>query len=454
MTRTASTPAAERVRFSSGANALSGDSCTRRVLMISYYFPPIVAAGTQRSAAFATLLPRFGWQPLILTVRRSRIAWEARGGSVPDGVEVVRTHEWNLHRGVVLATAAIRRTLALFRRGAPRSLFHDLCPPDPQVAWFTTLPGLWHSRGCDCIYASCSPFSSALSGCLIRLITGKPLVLDFRDAWWPNPHKRLSAFGDALVRRLEAWVLRCCDALVVNSPGAEQLYRDIYPQYAAKIVAIPNGFDRLTPCHRSSVSGPFRIVHVGDFYRSRSPHQLLDVLSELQLPDVEFVQLGDGLPDPSQYQGVSIRRLDKVPHGEALHLMSNASLLYLKQAAEPGVVNHVAIASKTYEYLATGLPVLAECPPGDNANLLQRYAARAYVITSGAREDLKAAVLRAYSERDRPAGITPEFATTFDRLGLTARLARVLDLVACPGRCPTGERSRFVRARDWTKVGS
>src|SRR5436309_2463831 len=46
---------------------------TKKVLMICYYFPPIVASGVARSLEFAKLLPHSGWEPLVLTVRHPRI---------------------------------------------------------------------------------------------------------------------------------------------------------------------------------------------------------------------------------------------------------------------------------------------------------------------------------------------------------------------------------------------
>ena len=65
--------------------------------MICYYFPPIVTSGTTRSIEFARLLPQFGWDPLVLTVRRSKDPWVERSlGEAPKGIRVERTFEWNL----------------------------------------------------------------------------------------------------------------------------------------------------------------------------------------------------------------------------------------------------------------------------------------------------------------------------------------------------------------------
>ena len=105
------------------------------------------------------------------------------------------------------------------------NVFHSWCLPDPQIAWLSTFRGLLLARHCDCLYASCSPFSSALSGCLIKLMTGTPLVLDFRDPWALNPHANRGAIQKQLLSWLERWVVGTCDVLILNTPGAERLYR-------------------------------------------------------------------------------------------------------------------------------------------------------------------------------------------------------------------------------------
>jgi hypothetical protein len=200
----------------------------RRVLMLCYHFPPVSAAGTQRNVGFARLLPCFGWSPLILTVESAKNSFERHGEPELENVDVVRTYEWNLHRLVMLATGGLNRIAHLFRIQSSRTVLFDWCLPDPQIAWLTTIRGIRLARQSACIYASCSPFSSALSACLIKKATGRPLVLDFRDAWALNPHASNRELQRRILRRFERWVVRSCDALILNTPGAERIYRRSY----------------------------------------------------------------------------------------------------------------------------------------------------------------------------------------------------------------------------------
>jgi glycosyltransferase involved in cell wall biosynthesis len=409
----------------------------RRLLMMCYFYPPVLAAGTQRSVAFATRLRATGWQPLILTVRRARSRWEAHGEPEPPGIDVVRTSEWDLTSVVLYAYGGVQTVLRLVGRPLARNHFFDWAFPDLQVAWRSTWTGIRLARRADCIYVSCSPFSSALSALRVKRWTGKPLVLDFRDAWSLNPHRRAPAYVQRWTKRAERTLLHHCDALVVNTEGARRLYAAAYPEYASKVVAIPNGFDALNLPSRESIAAPprtpgdrFTIMHVGSFYGGRQPDLLLDALAEINDPRVEFLHVGPPFASEARYRDrVRLRRLDTVSNAEALKLMQQASLLYLKQGWEPGVRDYIAIASKSYEYLATGLPILADCPPGDNLELIRRYAHRAYLVDTETREAMIAALRAALAAPPEPPRVSESFIADFNRDGLTRRLADVLDAV-------------------------
>ena len=66
---------------------------TRRLLMISPHFPPDSSAGTHRVRLLAPHLPKFGWEPTVLTVSpedyEGRIDTELAAMASP-AVDVVR----------------------------------------------------------------------------------------------------------------------------------------------------------------------------------------------------------------------------------------------------------------------------------------------------------------------------------------------------------------------------
>jgi len=396
--------------------------------MLCYYFPPLIACGANRSAGFVEHLPEFGWDSLVLSVEASKDPWVKTGGQEAKHSNVCRTSEWNLAGIADSLNGVLAKSLSLFRYDLKTNYFRDLLIPDQQIAWFSTRAGTRLAKSCDLIYASCSPFSSALSAVRIARKRGLPLVLDFRDPWTLNNYIHHTPIHRNAIEAMEERVISDCDRLILNTPGTLRLYREKYPTFAEKMCAIPNGYDQLTPVKPKADTDIFRIMHIGSFYGTRSPRTLLQALSELEIP-AEFVQVGGDFPEREEFAGrVKITVYPVVPRERALELMGEASLLYLKQGWEKGVKDYVAVAAKTYEYLTTGLPILAEVPPGDNAEIIQRYGANSSVLLSEDPKEMRNAIIQAYEQRTaKVVGINEEFARDFNRRNLTQRLAEVFD---------------------------
>lgn len=396
--------------------------------MVCYYFPPVATSGTTRSVRFATRLPKFGWHPTVLTVARSRDAHVSSGEPVPQGIPIVRSHEWNLDGLVEIVHGALDRLVRLFGTEMPRNYLRELvCIPDPHIVWSSLRPARRLASSHDVIYATCSPFSSALSAVLAGRIAGTPVVLDFRDPWTLNPHNDRLWPHRVAIRILERFVLRHCSALIVNTNGALRLYRTAYPEFAHKLVVIPNGYDYIpTPVPRAQ-NERFRIVHVGSFYGRRSPTALLRALAQANDPTIEYVQVGPPWPGMEQFEDrVRITVTGHVTRERALELMQGASLLHLAQGFEPRVVDYVAVAAKTYEYLASGLPILADCPPGDNVDIVTQYARTSYIVTSQDVSELLQAVIQARRIALTEPAVSSEFIKDFAPDRLTEMLAAVL----------------------------
>jgi glycosyltransferase involved in cell wall biosynthesis len=305
--------------------------------------------------------------------------------------------------------------------------FRDcLSVPDTQIGWLKLFRGIRLARQCKLIYVSCSPFSAAMTACMIKRFTGKPLIVDFRDPWAENPYARHTALHGWIVKKLEKRVVNRCDRLVVNTPGAAWFYQRKYPHRASDIVCIPNGYDQLSPAPSANGGNRlFTIMHLGTFYGARVPDVLLEALSEMNNPDIEFVQVGPNCDAIDQYRShVRIRLVGPVSRDDAIDLMKTASMLYLKQGRREGVSEYIAVAAKTYEYLATGLPILADVPPGDDADMIRAYGRNSFVVTSGDKSDLRQCVEAAYLARHEVVPETdPLFAQRYNRATLTRKLA-------------------------------
>jgi glycosyltransferase involved in cell wall biosynthesis len=400
--------------------------------MLCYFYPPLLTSGATRSLAFGKHLPTFGWTPSILTVKDNKDPWVKTGATVPDDIEIIRAPEWNLNGLAALINGAISKICKLFghdlKTDYPREI---LCLPDSQIAWLSTYFGLSAAKNSDCIYATCSPFSSAVSGVFLKKLSGKPLVLDFRDPWTLNQHTRPIWIHKQGTEILERFVISNCDKLILNTPGAEELYRNKYSEFQHKFLSIPNGYDSLQlvePKKPNSDDSTIRIMHVGNFYGTRNPDNLLEALTRIGDSNIEFVQVGGSFPSFEHYKSrVKITVTGMVSREEALEHMNTASILFVKQGFEEGVEDYVAVAAKTYEYLACGLPVLADCPIGDNAEIINNYGACSYVVCDNLVDSVENAVRTALQEKgwENPR-ILDTFIESFDRKNLTKKLANTL----------------------------
>jgi glycosyltransferase involved in cell wall biosynthesis len=392
--------------------------------MLCYYYPPVQTSGTARSVGFVTRLPEFEWEPVVLTVRKSRDSWVSVTREPAPEVETHRTYEWNLTGLVDFLDNAAGWLWRRIGRNLRWHYFRELLGfPDPQTAWFSAFKGIGLARNCDVVYATCSPASSALSAIIIGRVAKKPVVLDFRDAWAYDVGLFLSPRYLRALLRLERLVVAACDHLILNTEGARRLYAERYPEQQHKMSVVPNGYDRLTPA-QAPEGQTFRVVHAGTFYGGRDPSLLIAALEVVNDLRVEFVHIGPRYDPLDSYGGpVKVVQTGVVSRDEVLTALQSASALYLRQG--PG--NRIAVAAKTYEYLATGLPIICHGPEGDNADIVRRYGQNSLVISDD-RVDVMTDWLRRQllcGERET-ARVNEEFRVRFDRQALTNELARIL----------------------------
>src|SRR5450759_3605874 len=247
-----------------------------RVLVVTYYCPPVGGVGVQRTLKHVTYLPRWGWQPIVVAPRDP--AYELRDpsllASVADDLEVHRTLSLEPTR----LTQAARRRLgrsttgvgselpvpssgALPRegRGVRQRVLRAIASiwsrawgsvlfPEEAVAWLpSALMSALHlvrHRRIDVLYSSSPPVTAHLIAGVTKWATGRPWVADFRDPWVGNafaPHASRVRLG--LQVRTERWIVGHADAIVVAMESVRDDFRARYPAKADRFIHIPNGYD-------------------------------------------------------------------------------------------------------------------------------------------------------------------------------------------------------------------
>ena len=233
----------------------------RRVLVISYYWPPTGGSGVQRWVKFCKYLPSEGWQPVVYTpLNPEQLAVdESLLAEIPSEVEVLKTeiHEpYELYRKLTggKGKAEInpanaqkknwKQKAALLARG-------NLFIPDPRVSWVRPsvkfLIEYLKGHPVDAIVTTGPPQSMHLIGRDLRRAMKRrgmavpQWIVDFRDPWtdlFYFKHLGLLPPAEQMHRHLEQTVLDECDTVIAVTPAVQ---KDFQARTSTPVVLITNG---------------------------------------------------------------------------------------------------------------------------------------------------------------------------------------------------------------------
>lgn len=429
----------------------------RRVLLLSYYFPPAGGPGVQRALKFVKYLPEFGWTPVVLTVRDG--AFPARDRSladdVPTAATVHRTPSLDPHWFYARLTGrsddevdvgSVKKQEPTWMETVARWVRANFFLPDARVGWVPF--AVWRGRqfvaggNVDAILTTGPPHSTHLAGAALQALTGVPWVADFRDPWTDInyydelPHTRWARRLDAALERM---VLRRARAVTTVSPTWRALLAQKTDRSATDTVTVvQNGFDAddLSPAGAAPSADTFEVTHVGSLYASRNPTGLWRALRRLRREEaVPALRLRlVGTVDPNVREALQAHDLmgvteivPYVPHDEAVAYMRRAGLLLL--SIEPFPQDEGMITGKIYEYLAAGRPVVGVGPPNGDAAALLRKTGGGRLF---GREDVSglAQYIRshyeAWADGTPQSGASAESVAPYRRRAQTERLTTVL----------------------------
>lgn len=407
----------------------------KRVLMIAYHFPPLAgSSGMQRTLRFCQDLPAFGWQASVLSTHPR--AYEATRAdllqAIPASVDVTRAFALDA-----------RRHLSVFNRYPG-----FIARPDRWLSWLLgALPAglrIIRQQKPAVIWTTYPIPTAHLIGYWLAKISGLPWVADFRDpmahAGYPEDPVTWQSY-----LRVEQKVFAKASRMVFTTPGAMRLYQQRYPEQAARIQLIENGFDEAsfaTPpaALRPLNPGQFTLLHSGIVYPQwRNPQALFAAVRQLidggQLPAqalcirfraaehdafLQSLVAANGLADVVQI-------LPPVAYQAALAEMCAADGLLALQSDDC----NDQIPAKVYEYIRAQRPVLGLCGTGsDTAAVLQR-AGIAHLAPLASSE-LIAPVLQAFLAAAQSGAWQPlgnAFVESFSRRAKAEELAALLDNV-------------------------
>lgn len=329
----------------------------KRVLLVSYLFPPTGGAGVQRALKWVKYLPSHGWRATVLTTASGWYPAKdpTLAKDIPSGTRVIRARDPGLLRFAAAGLEAAR---------VPRAP-SVLGFPDQMAAWIpaAVASGLREIRRerPDALITTSAPYSAHLVGLALARRTGIPWIADFRDEWSDNADAggRAPWPVGAWAERWERRIVETADAVTVTSDAAR------LAGTPRRRLTITNGVDEEdAPEAAAPPKGErMRIAHVGTLYGDRDAGPILRGLASLGDVRAEFRQVGNvWVPGELDAGSVPVVQTGYVDHASAVAEMQSAHVLALHI---PAVSR--AIPGKLFEYLAAGRPILAVLHRGNPA---------------------------------------------------------------------------------------
>ncbi len=431
------------------------DKGPRKLLIISYLFPPAGGVAVQRALSLAKYLPGFGYSVHVLRARNASAPVEDPGllRHVPASVMIhtaftpelpfrFRQRVWGwLSRGGRPATEKADRPTGGWKQSIRRLVRRILCP-EPEVLWvpfaMRKARRIVRRYEIEAVLVTAPPFSAFLVGnALKREFPALKLISDFRDSWLQFYAATFDFQQSDHIRRRSAeiereTVGRSDYVVTVTHSIRSELRTRYHEQPDGKFVYIPNGydpevFDKFQT--RRHESGKVVITHLGTVYEASSPRPFLDALAAMpeqvrQAFEIRFIgRITEQERRLLESYGSLVKMLGFMPQTEALRQLEETdfALVVMTDAA--------SLTGKLLEYLATRKPILAVSPDGGEVARVLRETNCGWCADPNNRSAIQAMISLAYDKaQSGSAGPDPNLAAVreYERPRQVKQFARLM----------------------------
>ncbi|NRT15682.1 galactitol-specific phosphotransferase system IIB component [Flavobacterium sp. 28A] len=393
----------------------------KKILIITYYWPPAGGPGVQRWLKFVKYLPDFNFQPIVYIPENPTYP-------IIDNDLLNQVSE----KAIVLKHKIFEpyQLASFFSKNKTKKISSGIIPnqkkqsfldkvflwirgnlfiPDARIFWVKPsvvyLEKYIVDNNIDTIITSGPPHSLHLIGLKLKQKTGVKWFADFRDPWTTiGYHKslRLSKYAAKKHKQLEKQVMNTADEIIVTSKTTKTEFQAITTK---PITVITNGYD-VEPVISKALDTKFSLAHIGSFLSDRNPIILWESIQELlaEIPtfkdDLQIKLIGaisqEVLTTIAQF-GLNnyLNNLGYVSHSEAIEHQKKSQVLLLIEIDSRDTKS--IIPGKLFEYMVSNRPIVAIGPKDSDFSEIITQTNTGVFFDYTEKEKLKKVILEYYN---------------------------------------------------------
>ncbi len=354
----------------------------KKVLIITYYWPPAGGPGVQRWLNFVKFLPENNIEPVLFIPKDPNypIIDESLCKEIDSNLSIIKfpineisnfLPKYNFLNSIRSGNVPVPKKQSLFQK----LLFFirgNLFIPDMKLFWIKKsadfLKNYLKKNKIETIITTGPPHSTHLIGLDLKNTLNINWIADFRDPWVNlNYLNRFHLLSSTKKRHKELRdkVLNNADTIIVTSERLRKLYK----KFSTNVFNITNGYNHNK--YKIELDEKFSISHIGSLYDERNPSFLWNVIEEMYEDidnfknDFQINLIGNTSKKIKNNLNTKkfhscINYYDYVNHNHSIQLMGSSQALLLIEAND--FESSYAIPGKLFEYLNSRRPIIAVGP--------------------------------------------------------------------------------------------